>query len=96
MRIVITTQPVPFEHQIIRKHLGIPEPAQAPADAAAFADVAMESRRTQPDRANSAAAPPWRIVALMPLSDDQIRAMAIVEGVSDADALLQDKDPAQD
>ena len=34
--------------------------------------------------------PKWRNVALMPLSDDQIWEMAALQGVTDADALLED------
>lgn len=89
-RIVITTRPVPVEHEIIRKHLPIPDPGPALADAAAFADVAMNAGRSASDKKTDARPQPWRIVGLMPLSSEEIRAIAIAEGVQNADALLKD------
>lgn len=89
-RIVITTRPIPFEHQIIRRLLAIPEPAPAPTGAAAFADLVTSNGRPSSNQEKGDAPPAWRTVALMPLSDDQIRVVAAGEGIIDADALLQD------
>jgi hypothetical protein len=87
-RIVITTRPIPIDQNLIQRHLAIPEKAEAEATADSFADVAMQRRRNEPQRPEEPKA--WRHVALMPLSDEQIREMARLEGVADAEELLVD------
>jgi hypothetical protein len=87
-RIVITTRPIPIDQQLVERHLPIPRATEAAATAEEFADVAMRCER-QPR--NDASEPKlWRNVSLMPLSKDQIRDFAIVQGVTDPDALLAD------
>lgn len=88
VRIVITTRPIPFDRALIEKHFPIPPQDEVVASEEAFADTAMNRCRNQSKTANGP--PGWRHVALMPLSNDQIREMAAIQGVTDADALLKD------
>jgi hypothetical protein len=85
-RIVITTRPIPIDQQLIERHLPIPRATEAAATAEEFADVAMSRQRQH--RNNAAEPKLWRNVALMPLSRDQIRDFAIVQGVTNPDELL--------
>ncbi len=86
-RIVITSRPIPIDQQIMRKTLPIPAPPGSPATSEEFADVAMGNRR---DKGEAAVVKDWRNVALMPLSDDQMKQMAVHEGVTDPDAMLDE------
>jgi hypothetical protein len=87
-RIVITTRPIPIDQQLVERHLPMPRATEAAATAEEFADVAMWCER-QPR--NDASEPKlWRNVSLMPLSKDQIRDFAVVQGVTDPNALLAD------
>nr|WP_093191712.1 hypothetical protein [Thiocapsa sp. KS1] len=91
VRIVITTRPIPIDSHLIYRLLPIPEKDEPAASGDAFADLA--TNKTRDDKSGKRAAgnpPPWRNVVLMPLSDEQIREMAALQGVSDADALLDD------
>lgn len=88
VRIVVTTRPIPFDRALIEKHLPIPTQGEVVASDEAFADIAMNRSRNQTKTADDQ--PGWRHVALMPLSNDQIRDMAAIQGVTDADALLKD------
>lgn len=90
VRIVISTRPIAVDQQLIRQHFPVPEPLELIASGHAFADIAMGRQRQGSSREKKGAAPMWRNVALMPLSDDQIRALAAIEGVDDAGALLAD------
>lgn len=90
IKVVITTRPIPIDHRLIHKLLPIPEKVESIAGAEAFADVAMSQGRSNRKDKGGETIPAWRTVALMPLSDEQIREMAVLQGVSDADALLQD------
>lgn len=88
IRIVITARPIPIDHALIQKLLPVPEKGEVAASGEAFADIAMNRHRNE--KKDDDGAPEWRHVALMPLSDDQIREMAALQGVSDAEALLED------
>jgi hypothetical protein len=87
-RIIITTRPISIDQRLIQKHLPIPETAEAGATAEAFADIVMSRHRQQ--RPHEEEPKLWRSVGLMPLSTEQIRAMAVLERVPDPDALLAD------
>ncbi|MCH4267850.1 MAG: hypothetical protein LKF80_05555 [Brevundimonas sp.] len=84
-RIVVTSRPIPIDQEIMRATLPIPKLPEPDATSEEFADVAMGNDRTPketpPDR-------DWRNVALMPLSDKQMKQMAEHERVTDPDALL--------
>lgn len=90
VRIVITTRPIAIDRQLIRLHFPVPEPVDLVASGDAFADIAMGRQQRRSNRNEKDAVPVWRNVALMPLSDEQIREMAVVEGIDDAKALLAD------
>lgn len=97
VRVVITTRPVSVDQKLIQQYLPVPHQVELVKSGDDFADIA--TGRVRRDPANKEiVAPAWRNVALMPLSDQQIREMAEVEGVTDADALLADirKRNAQD
>jgi hypothetical protein len=89
VRIVITTRPIAVDQTLIQRHLPVPDQVELAPSRDDFADIA--TGRVRRDSAKKEDVPPvWRNVALMPLSDWQIRDMAIIEGVDDADALLAD------
>ena len=89
-RIVITTRPVPFDKELIDRLLPVPETDKIEYNGDTFARIARHGRAdSQP--ANAKDAPPdKRLVALMPLSDDQIEIFAQKHGVPDSKALLAD------
>jgi hypothetical protein len=89
VRIVITTRPVPFDEQLIRRLLDVPAPPEAEVTGETFAQVAMGKRRNRDQKATDAPAE-WRTVALMPLSDAQIAEFARGQGITDTDELLED------
>lgn len=90
VRIVITTRPIAIDQQLIQKYFPVPDPIELTASGKAFADIAMGRGHKETGRETKVIAPVWRNVALMPLSDDQIREMAAIQGVDDAGALLAD------
>jgi hypothetical protein len=87
-RIIITTRPVSFDRELIVRHLPIPELGEAEPTAEAFADMVMDRSKKKP--ADDAGPKAWRNVGLMPLSREQMREFAALQGVSDPDALLAD------
>ena len=91
-RIVITTRPIPIDDRLIRQHLPIPGKSEPVASGEkAFANIAMNKQHNnEKDKQAGDNPPAWLNVTLMPLSDDQIREMAGLQGVTDADALLED------
>ena len=90
VRIVVTSRPVPFDEQLVRRLLPIPpSPRTGPAEET-FASIAIGEHRTSREDQDDTAAPDWRTVALMPLSDAQIIDFARLQGVDDPAALLED------
>jgi hypothetical protein len=87
VRVVITTRPVPVDRALIEQYLLIPSTSEAEPTAEAFADAVMD-RKKKPDEMPKTKA--WRSVGLMPLSTTQMREFAILQNVSDPDALLDD------
>lgn len=87
-RIIITTRPVPIDRELIVTHLPIPPSGEAEPTAEAFADMVMDRSKKKP--ADEAGPKAWRNVGLMPLSREQMREFAVLQGVPDADALLAD------
>ncbi|MDE0127945.1 MAG: ATP-binding protein [Gammaproteobacteria bacterium] len=90
-RIIITTRPIPFDEQLVRRLLPVPTAPDNKPNAETFAKIAMgdnQTRQTQDQRDSEA--PDWRTVALMPLSDAQIREFAEVQGIQDPAELLKD------
>lgn len=89
VRIVITTRPIAVDQKLIQRYLPVPDQVKLVPSGDNFADIATGRLRRDSAKKEDVA-PVWRNVALMPLSDPQIREMAVVEGVDDADALLAD------
>lgn len=87
-RIIITTRPVPIDRELIVKHLPIPVSGEAAPTAEAFADILMDRSKNKPGDDTDPKA--WRNVGLMPLSREQMRQFAELQGVPDPDALLAD------
>lgn len=85
VRVVVTSRPIPIDQQIMRAVLPVPKLSDPQATSEEFADVAMGNRRKKEDEPSILE---WRNVALMPLSDEQIKQMAVHEGVTDPDGLL--------
>lgn len=89
VRIVITTRPIPFDEQLIRRWLDIPAAPEEKVTGETFAQVAMGKRIRRGQKEHDAP-PEWRTVALMPLSDAQIAEFARDQGITDTDELLAD------
>lgn len=87
-RVIITTRPIALDERLIRKHLPVPQTAESAPTAEAFADMMMNHNRGHSP--TSKETPVWRNVALMPLSMDEARQLALDEGVTDPDALIED------
>ena len=90
-RIVITTRPIPFDEQLVRRLLPIPPAPSTEPSEETFAKIAMRDHQTrQVGDKDDDAAPDWRTVGLMPLSDAQIVEFARVQGVENPAVLLDD------
>jgi hypothetical protein len=89
-RIVITTRPIPFDEQLVRRLLPAPKLQKVEANSDTFARIAMGRRLEKQSTEKSDETPDWRTVALMPLSDAQIAEFARGQGVDDAVAMLAD------
>jgi hypothetical protein len=89
-RIVITTRPIPFDELLIRQLLPVPATPSSEPSEERFAKIAMRDYQNLRDEKKEDAEPEWRVVALMPLSDEQILAFVSDQGVVDPDSLLDD------
>ncbi|SFN31166.1 NACHT domain-containing protein [Dokdonella immobilis] len=87
IRVIVTSRPIPIDEQLMRKRLPIPPDPLPEPTGEAFADVAINGH---PNSRNAKGPPDWRVVAVMPLSDEQILEFALGQGVSDASQLLDD------
>jgi hypothetical protein len=76
------------DRELIVRHLPIPASGEAEPTAEAFADMVMDRGKKKPADDDEPKA--WRNVGLMPLSREQMRAFAVLQDVSDPDALLAD------
>lgn len=91
-RIVITTRPIPFDEQLVRKILPVPSvKVEVEVSAEAFAQIALHGtkKETHEDE-NEKPSPDWRTVALLPFSENQIVEFAQLQGVTDPAELLKD------
>ncbi|WMT73935.1 hypothetical protein [Bradyrhizobium sp. Ash2021] len=87
VRVVITTRPVPVDRALIEQYLAIPSTSETEPTAEAFADAVMDRKAKSDNEPKTKA---WRSVGLMPLSTTQMREFALLQNVSDPDALLDD------
>jgi len=83
--IVLTTRPTALDLNAVRSRLPIPEKTEVFVPEDYFANVAM-SVNEKPSGKQST--PAWRFVALSALDENQMRALAAEQGVTDPDALL--------
>ena len=91
VRIVITTRPIPFDEQLVRRVLPILPASMTEPSEESFAKIAMGDHRNRQDGDTADnVAPDWRTVGLMPLSDTQIVEFSKAEGVQNPAALLAD------
>ena len=91
VRIVMTTRPVMFDQQLVRRLLPIPPAPSTEPSEETFAKIAMRDHQNQQaGNKNEEAGVDWQTVALMPLSDALIFEFAKVQGVEDPVALLDD------
>lgn len=86
-RIIVTSRPIPLDEQLFRSMLPIPPETRIVATEDAFADrmVTEQTHHKKDDTKRL-----WRRVVLSPLTDPQIREMAMSFRVRDPDPLLAD------
>lgn len=89
VRIVITTRPIPIDYRLVQQLLPVPKKRESTPSSANFADIAMSTHNSE-GKGKETTVPIWRNVTLLPLSDDQIRSVATLQGVADADEMLKD------
>ncbi|KZK79013.1 hypothetical protein PsW64_03357 [Pseudovibrio sp. W64] len=90
VRIVVTTRPIPFDEQLVRKILPVPPVPSSKTKEEMLAEVAMHRSQDRRNAKDDNSAPEWRAVALMPLSDEQIIEFARHQRVDEPEALLAD------
>ncbi len=89
VRIIVTTRPIPFDEQLVRRVLPVPPVPSVEPKEETFAKIAMHNNESQKAEDKKEAAD-WRTVALMPLSDAQIAEFAGDRGVENPSALMDD------
>ncbi|WP_317215936.1 ATP-binding protein [Gluconobacter sp. GP1] len=89
-RIIITTRPIPFDGQLVRSLLPVPEAQSETSNEKIFAKIVMRELQEQHAHKSENQSPDWRSVALMPLSDKKIVDFCRHQGVSDPDLLFED------
>jgi len=100
-RIVVTSRPIAIDAQAFRDELPIPPGREARHEIVDSEDhfddlmtgaVRKAKRDAAKEGKSGEATKPWRTVALMPLSNEQIEAIIDLQGVADGDALLKEID----
>lgn len=99
-KIVVTSRPIAIDLSVFKQELPIPalkEPEKIRDAATEFEElITGEARKAEQAAAKATKTEkpiePWRTVALLPLSGDEIKAIIIEKGVKDADALLAEID----
>lgn len=91
VRIVITTRPIPFDEQLVRRILPVPAAPEAESKEEIFAKTAMNDHRTsQIENKKNKEVSDWRTSALMPLSDEQIVKFVTGQGIDNPTDLMDD------
>ena len=90
VKIVITTRPIPFDEKLIREILQVPLPSPTGTNEETFAEIAMGKHRRQRYNISEDQPSEWRLVGLMPLSNDQITKFALDQGVRNPDQFMED------
>ena len=89
--IVITSRPIPFDEQLLRRLMPAPPTASAEPREQTFARIATGDHPTpHPEDEDDIAAQDWRTAGLMLLSDGQIVEFAMNLGVEVPESLLND------
>ena len=89
-RIVITTRPIPFDENLVRRILPIPKKATTVTNEDTFAEVAMNGIPRRKFGEDDDKVVDWRTVALMPLSDEQIVEFSSYQNINEPQALMED------
>jgi hypothetical protein len=89
-KFIITTRPIPFDEQLVRKLLPIPLATSSEFGEETFANIAMGQHQVALNDESNKKPQDWRTVALMPLSDEQIAAFSKEQGVQEPELLLID------
>ncbi|MFK5913545.1 MAG: hypothetical protein QM484_04150 [Woeseiaceae bacterium] len=88
VKVIITTRPISIDVSLVQKYLPVPPKKEVFLfNDESFADVAMNRHDNKQVKSDDLE---FKIVALIPLSDEQIKEMAEIQGVTDAEALLED------
>ena len=81
---------MPFDEQLVRRLLPVPPQPTTETNGDTFAQIVMHGRANRQAADRDGTKTDWRIVALMPLSDEQIADFACEQGVTDPQELLAD------
>lgn len=84
--IVITSRPGPDDRELVRRLLPVPMQSRPIDPEKEFVDAAM--REATPKEEPEAVDSRWRFVALAPLDEAQMQALASAQGVPDAPAMI--------
>lgn len=91
VKVIITSRPVDLsvDLQIFQEIFNLPAQQKITSNKITFADIAMGRMRNITSNAAEDDVQAFRMVALLPLSDSQIKSMAELYGVNDSTSLLQ-------
>lgn len=92
-RIVITTRPIPFDEELIRRLLPVPpQTEEVVPNGENFAQIALHGTPNESsDEGGGEKRPPdWSTVSLLPFSDEQIVEFSQRQGVGDPEEMFND------
>jgi len=91
-RIVITTRPIPFDEELGRRLLPVPEiTVKVEPSGENFARIALHGAlKGDSEKEGEKSLPAWVTVALLPLTDEQIVEFARQQGVEEPDVMMTD------
>ncbi len=90
VRIVVTTRPTSFDVQLLRTIFPVPTNISSLSGEEAFARTAIRENISRKTDSSIKKYPDWRVVALMPLSDEQIIDVCRSRNVVDVEVLFED------
>lgn len=91
-RIIITSRPIPFDEDLARRLLPVPSPTvEIEPSGETFAQIILQgSQQKKPNEEDKKPPPVWRLVTLLPFSNEQIVEFARLQGVDDPEQMLND------
>jgi hypothetical protein len=91
-RIVITTRPIPFDEELVRRLLPVPKAViTVEPTGENFARIALHgATKEESNGGNEEKNPDWTTLALLPLSDEQIVEFVSLQGVENPDEMFAD------